>query len=37
MDMTGLKAAKAVEVIHGRVLHIIQALDKQFIFQRVGI
>lgn len=36
MDMTGLKAAQAPPVIHGGGLHMTQAPDKHFIFQRAG-
>lgn len=37
MDIAGLKATEAPEVIHGRVLHVIQAPDKRFILECVGI
>lgn len=30
MDIAGLKAAEASEVIHERLLHVIQAPDKRF-------
>lgn len=37
MDIAWLKATEAPEVIHEKALHVIQATEKRFILQRMGI